>query len=138
MKMQYQKYQKMQFYIQLYIDIWEIILYLQANPYRLSKLSKCPCEMRPGGFPVYNFKWQMTNLNNAQTFRGKKNFLKIWLAKTQLVICFFTVKAVTYFCQNFHKCLDKFSCLPKYLHSNQPHVISKTFFRGGKDSRGPQ
>ena len=35
MKMQYQKYQKMQFCIQLYIDIWEIILYLQANPYRL-------------------------------------------------------------------------------------------------------
>ena len=35
MAMQYQKYQKMQFCIQLYIDIWEIILYLQANPYRL-------------------------------------------------------------------------------------------------------
>ena len=35
MKMQYQNYQKMQFCIQLYIDIWEIILYLQANPYRL-------------------------------------------------------------------------------------------------------
>ena len=33
MKMQYQKYQKMQFCIQSYIDIWEIILYLQANPY---------------------------------------------------------------------------------------------------------
>ena len=25
----------MQFYIPLYIDIWEIILYLQANPYGL-------------------------------------------------------------------------------------------------------
>ena len=37
MKMQYQKYQKMQFCIQLYVDIWETILYLQANPYRLSK-----------------------------------------------------------------------------------------------------
>ena len=35
MKMQYQRYQKMQFCIQLYIDIWEIILYLQANRYRL-------------------------------------------------------------------------------------------------------
>ena len=35
MKMQYQKYRKMQFYIQLNIDIWEILLYLQANPYRL-------------------------------------------------------------------------------------------------------
>ena len=35
MKMQYQKYRKMQFCIQLNIDIWEIILYLQANPYRL-------------------------------------------------------------------------------------------------------
>ena len=35
MKMQYQKYQKIQFYIQSYIDIWEIILYLQANPYQL-------------------------------------------------------------------------------------------------------
>ena len=35
MKMQYQKYQKMLFRTQLYIDIWEIILYLQANPYRL-------------------------------------------------------------------------------------------------------
>ena len=34
MKMQYQKYQKMQFCIKLYIDIWEIILYLQANLYR--------------------------------------------------------------------------------------------------------
>ena len=33
--MQYQKYQKIQFCIQLYIDICEIILYLQANPYRL-------------------------------------------------------------------------------------------------------
>ena len=32
-KMQYHKYQKMQFCIQSYIDIWEIILYLQANPY---------------------------------------------------------------------------------------------------------
>ena len=35
MKMQYQKYHKMQFCIQLYIDIWEIILYLQANIYQL-------------------------------------------------------------------------------------------------------
>ena len=35
MKMQYQKYRKMQFCIQLNIDIWEIILYLQANPYQL-------------------------------------------------------------------------------------------------------
>ena len=35
MKMLYQKYQKMQFCIQLYIHIWEIILYLQADPYRL-------------------------------------------------------------------------------------------------------
>ena len=35
MKMQYQRYWKTQFCIQLYIDIWEIILYLQANPYRL-------------------------------------------------------------------------------------------------------
>ena len=34
MKMQYQKYRKMQFCIQLNIDIWEIILYLQANPYQ--------------------------------------------------------------------------------------------------------
>ena len=25
----------MQFCIQLYVDIWEFILYLQANPYRL-------------------------------------------------------------------------------------------------------
>ena len=33
--MQDQKYQKTQFCIQLYIDIWEIILYLQANPYLL-------------------------------------------------------------------------------------------------------
>ena len=33
--MQYQKYQKMQFCIQLYIHIWEIILYLQANSYQL-------------------------------------------------------------------------------------------------------
>ena len=33
--MQYQKYQKMQLGITLYNDIWEIILYLQANPYRL-------------------------------------------------------------------------------------------------------
>ena len=35
MKMQYQKYRKMQFCIQLNIDIWEIILYLQTNSYRL-------------------------------------------------------------------------------------------------------
>ena len=35
MKMQYQKYQKMQLCIELYIDIWKIILYLQANPYWL-------------------------------------------------------------------------------------------------------
>ena len=35
MKMQHQKYQEMQFWIQLYIDIWEIIPYLQANPYRI-------------------------------------------------------------------------------------------------------
>ena len=34
MKMQYQKSQKMQFRIQLYFDIWEIILNLQATPYR--------------------------------------------------------------------------------------------------------
>ena len=34
MKMKYQKYRKMQFCIQLYFDIWEIILYLQANPCR--------------------------------------------------------------------------------------------------------
>ena len=33
--MQYQNYRKIQFCIQLYIDIWEIILYLQANPYLL-------------------------------------------------------------------------------------------------------
>ena len=31
----YQKYQKMLFCIQLHTDIWEIILYLQANPNRL-------------------------------------------------------------------------------------------------------
>ena len=35
MNMQYQKYQKMQFSIQLYIDSREIILYLQANSYQL-------------------------------------------------------------------------------------------------------
>ena len=35
MKMQYQKNQKIQFCIPLYIDIWEIVLYLQANSYRL-------------------------------------------------------------------------------------------------------
>ena len=35
MKMQYQKFDKMQCCVQLYIDIWQIILYLQANPYRL-------------------------------------------------------------------------------------------------------
>ena len=35
MKMQYQKYQKMQFGIQSYIDIRGIILYLEANPYQL-------------------------------------------------------------------------------------------------------
>ena len=33
--MQYQRYWKMQFCIQLDIYIWEIILYLQANPHRL-------------------------------------------------------------------------------------------------------
>ena len=31
MKMQYQRYRKMQCCIQLYNDIWEIILYLQPN-----------------------------------------------------------------------------------------------------------
>ena len=35
MKTQCQKYQKMKFCIQLYIDVCEIILYLQANPYGL-------------------------------------------------------------------------------------------------------
>ena len=35
MKMQYQTYQKMQSFIQLYADIWEIILYLQDSPYGL-------------------------------------------------------------------------------------------------------
>ena len=35
MKMQYQKYRKMQLCIQLNIDIWEIILDLLANPYQL-------------------------------------------------------------------------------------------------------
>ena len=35
MKTQYQKYHKMQFCIQLYIDIWEIFLYLQDYLYRL-------------------------------------------------------------------------------------------------------
>ena len=34
MKMQYQRYRKMQFCIQLYNDIWEIILYLEGNPYQ--------------------------------------------------------------------------------------------------------
>ena len=34
MKMQYQKYQKMKLCNILYIDIWEIILYLRTNPYR--------------------------------------------------------------------------------------------------------
>ena len=33
--MQYERYRKMHFCIQLYIDIWEIIMYLQGNPYRL-------------------------------------------------------------------------------------------------------
>ena len=31
----YARYQKMQFCIQLYVDIWKIVPYLQANPYRL-------------------------------------------------------------------------------------------------------
>ena len=35
MKMQYQKFHKMQFCIKLNNDIWEIILYLQANTYWL-------------------------------------------------------------------------------------------------------
>ena len=35
MKIQYQKYEKMQFWIHLHIDVREIILYLQANPYQL-------------------------------------------------------------------------------------------------------
>ena len=35
MKIQYQKYRKMQFCIQLDIDIWEVILYLPANRYGL-------------------------------------------------------------------------------------------------------
>ena len=35
MKMQYQKYWKIEFCIQLYIDVWEITLYLQA--YRPTK-----------------------------------------------------------------------------------------------------
>ena len=35
MKIQYQKYEKMQFCIHLHIDVREIILYLQANPYQL-------------------------------------------------------------------------------------------------------
>ena len=33
--MKYQKYQKMKFWIQLYINNREINLYLQANPYLL-------------------------------------------------------------------------------------------------------
>ena len=33
MKMQYQRYRKIPFCFQSYIDIWEIILYLQANLY---------------------------------------------------------------------------------------------------------
>ena len=35
MEMQCQKCQKMQFCIQSYIDICEIVPYLQANPYQL-------------------------------------------------------------------------------------------------------
>ena len=35
MKMQYQKYQKIQFCIQLHIDIWKTILYIQTYQYRL-------------------------------------------------------------------------------------------------------
>ena len=35
MKIQYQKYWNVQFCIQLYFDICEIILYLQANPCQL-------------------------------------------------------------------------------------------------------
>ena len=35
MKMQYQKYWKIEFCMQLYIDVWEITLYLQA--YRPTK-----------------------------------------------------------------------------------------------------
>ena len=35
MKIQYQKYRKTQFCIQLNIDIWKNILHLQANSYRL-------------------------------------------------------------------------------------------------------
>ena len=35
MKMQYQGYRKIQLCIQVYIDMWEIIIYLQAKPYRL-------------------------------------------------------------------------------------------------------
>ena len=34
-KMIYEKFQKKQFCIQYYIDVWEIILYLQANTHRL-------------------------------------------------------------------------------------------------------
>ena len=35
MKVQYQKYQKLQFWIHFYIDIWVIILYLQAKQHCL-------------------------------------------------------------------------------------------------------
>ena len=35
MKIQYQKYLKLQFCIQLNNYVWETIIYLQANPYRL-------------------------------------------------------------------------------------------------------
>ena len=39
MKMQYQKCQEIKFLIQLHIDIWEIVQYLQATPYRLKTKS---------------------------------------------------------------------------------------------------
>ena len=38
MKMQYHEHQKIQFCIQLYIDIFQIVLYLQANPNRIDNL----------------------------------------------------------------------------------------------------
>ena len=62
-ELQYQKYQKMQFCIQLYIDVLEINLYLQANPYRLKakNINSLIC--------IFDHHYWITNVNMFLFYR---------------------------------------------------------------------
>ena len=86
MKMQYQKYWKMQFCTKLHIDIWEVILYFCANPCRLK-----PRILMASFLLVPLLNW-MTSVNDIFCFIGLAFIKKKRKRACCIFMLFFKIK----------------------------------------------